>query len=199
MSIRLIDEIYSELHNGEKPPYTNARGLFNYADYLDQLKNYFFVGSKDVFIGVDKAADCVLKPVPYKVYEPPKSPLLQGIEGNIVTIFDDIEEKYTEEHYEVIKKWHDKITDQTSLYGMSLFDVTQKEVDKISKQWSDKIANEAIKKIYNDYTSALDIGNKLTGPFKLDPIIQLPKVYPISFGLLPSSPSLKLSSWFLLP
>lgn len=27
MSIRLIDEIYSALHNGEKPPYTNARGL----------------------------------------------------------------------------------------------------------------------------------------------------------------------------
>lgn len=27
MSIRLIDEIYSALHNGEKPPYTNAREL----------------------------------------------------------------------------------------------------------------------------------------------------------------------------
>lgn len=30
MSIRLIDEIYAELHNGQRPPYTNAREPLGY-------------------------------------------------------------------------------------------------------------------------------------------------------------------------
>lgn len=44
MSIRLIDEIYAALHNGESPPYTNARKAY----YTTNINHFFFVDENTI-------------------------------------------------------------------------------------------------------------------------------------------------------